>query len=178
MAKLKITYAKSTIGFSKDQKATVASLGLRKLNSFAIHPDTATVRGMIWKVKHLVRVEEVGDDEATVSFARNTQNHTRPTIVRAAPVTSAGETLTMSAADDLTIIEGIGPKIAGVLAGEGIVTFQQLAEMRPEAINALLAGKIRIASTDSWPEQAQLAADGKMDELKALQDQLTAGRRD
>ncbi len=61
MAKLLITYTKSAIGYSKDQKATVRSLGLHKLNSTAIQADTPTIRGMIFKVRHLVKVEEVSD---------------------------------------------------------------------------------------------------------------------
>lgn len=63
MAKLRITYSKSSIGYSKDQKATVRSLGLRKLNSVAIQEDTPAIRGMIFKVKHLVRVEELAEGE-------------------------------------------------------------------------------------------------------------------
>lgn len=62
MAKLRITYRKSAIGFSKDQKVTVRSLGLRKLNSVVIQEDTPAIRGMIFKVKHLVTVEEVNGD--------------------------------------------------------------------------------------------------------------------
>ena len=57
--KLKITLAKSTIGALKDQKATVAALGLHKTNSTVIKPDNACIRGMIFKVKHLLKVEEV-----------------------------------------------------------------------------------------------------------------------
>lgn len=64
MAKLRITYTKSAIGYSRDQKATVRSLGLRRLNSSVIREDTPVVRGMIFKVKHLVRVEELDEDEA------------------------------------------------------------------------------------------------------------------
>ena len=63
MAKLRITYTKSSIGYSKDQKETVRSLGLRKLNSTVIQEDTPSIRGMIFKVKHLVRVEELGEGE-------------------------------------------------------------------------------------------------------------------
>ncbi|MEG1548563.1 MAG: 50S ribosomal protein L30 [Clostridia bacterium] len=59
MANLKVTLAKSTIGALKDQKATVEALGLHKTNSTVIKPDNACVRGMIFKVKHLVKVEEV-----------------------------------------------------------------------------------------------------------------------
>ena len=59
MANLKITLVKSTIGALKDQKATVESLGLRKINRVTVQPDNACTRGKIFKVKHLVKVEEV-----------------------------------------------------------------------------------------------------------------------
>lgn len=62
MAKLRITYKKSSIGFSKDQKETIRSLGLRKLNSVVVREDSPSVRGMIFKVQHLVQVEEVNDN--------------------------------------------------------------------------------------------------------------------
>ncbi len=58
MANLKITLVKSTIGALKDQQATVEALGLHKMHSTVIKPDNACVRGMIFKVKHLVKVEE------------------------------------------------------------------------------------------------------------------------
>ena len=59
MAKLRITYSKSAIGYKKDQKATIRALGFRKLNQVVEHDDTAVIRGMINKVTHLVTVEEV-----------------------------------------------------------------------------------------------------------------------
>lgn len=59
MSRLKITYRKSTIGYSHDQKATVRSLGLRKLGQSVELPDNAAVRGMCFKVRHLVTMEEV-----------------------------------------------------------------------------------------------------------------------
>jgi len=62
MSKLKITYTKSVIGYAKDQKETVLSLGLRKLNHSVIKSDNPAIRGMIFKVKHLVSVEEVSDE--------------------------------------------------------------------------------------------------------------------
>lgn len=57
--KLRVTYVKSAIGYSIRQKATIQSLGLRKLNQSVIHDDNPVVRGMLAKVNHLVRVEEV-----------------------------------------------------------------------------------------------------------------------
>lgn len=59
MAKLRITWTKSGIGYAKDQKATVRALGLRKLHQTVEHEDAPSVRGMIRKVQHLVTVEEV-----------------------------------------------------------------------------------------------------------------------
>jgi large subunit ribosomal protein L30 len=50
------------IGYAKDQKETVKSLGLLKLGHSVIKPDNASVRGMIFKVRHLLEVEEVGDE--------------------------------------------------------------------------------------------------------------------
>ena len=57
--KLKITLVKSTIGAIPKHKATVAALGLKKLNKTVEMPDNAAVRGMIQKVRHLVKVEEI-----------------------------------------------------------------------------------------------------------------------
>ena len=59
MAKLKITLVKSPIGAIPKQKATVEALGLRKLNKTVKMPDNDAIRGMIWHVRHLVKVEEV-----------------------------------------------------------------------------------------------------------------------
>lgn len=56
---LRITLVKSSIGYKKDQKATVLALGLRKLRSTVTRKDTPTIRGMINKISHLVEVEEV-----------------------------------------------------------------------------------------------------------------------
>lgn len=59
MSKLHITWVKSGIGYPKDQKETVKALGLRRLNQSVEREDSASVRGMLHKVRHLVRVEEI-----------------------------------------------------------------------------------------------------------------------
>ena len=56
---LKIKLVKSTIACKKDQVATVRALGLGKLNSEVVKEDNPAIRGLIFKVKHLVKVEEV-----------------------------------------------------------------------------------------------------------------------
>ena len=57
--KLKITLVKSTIGAIPKHKKTVEALGLRKVNKTVEMPDNNAVRGMIWHVRHLVKVEEI-----------------------------------------------------------------------------------------------------------------------
>jgi large subunit ribosomal protein L30 len=57
--RLRITLVRSTIGRPADQGRTVASLGLRKLNSTVERPDNPSIRGMVEKIHHLVRVEEI-----------------------------------------------------------------------------------------------------------------------
>ncbi|EHL16886.1 ribosomal protein L30 [Peptoanaerobacter stomatis] len=58
MASLKITLAKSVIGTNPKQRATVEALGLRKREHSVIKEDTPQLRGMIEKVKHLLKVEQ------------------------------------------------------------------------------------------------------------------------
>ena len=55
--KIKVTYTKSCIGYNKNQAKVLESLGLKKLNDSNILPDNEAVRGMIFKVRHLVCVE-------------------------------------------------------------------------------------------------------------------------
>jgi large subunit ribosomal protein L30 len=57
--KLKIKYVKSAIGYEQSQKDTVRSLGLKKLQSEVIVVDNPQVRGMVFKIRHLLKVEEV-----------------------------------------------------------------------------------------------------------------------
>jgi large subunit ribosomal protein L30 len=59
MAKLRITYTRSVIGYSQRQRATIQALGLHKLHQVVEHDDSPVIRGMIKKVEHLVKVEEV-----------------------------------------------------------------------------------------------------------------------
>ncbi|MDR2492956.1 MAG: 50S ribosomal protein L30 [Coriobacteriales bacterium] len=56
---LKVTQIKSTIGFAADQGKTVRALGLGRIGASVEHVDNPAVRGMIFKVKHLVKVEEI-----------------------------------------------------------------------------------------------------------------------
>lgn len=80
-------------------------------------------------------------------------------------------------ADDLEVIEGIGPKIAGVFMAAGITTFAQLAAADIDHLKEVLHnGGMRLADPSSWPEQARLAAAGDWEGLKQLQETLRGGR--
>lgn len=81
--------------------------------------------------------------------------------------------------DDLRKIEGIGPKIAKILKEENIISFQDLASASVEKLKEVLkkAGpRFKMHSPLTWPQQAQLAASERWDELKKLQDELNGGK--
>jgi large subunit ribosomal protein L30 len=58
VARLRITWIKSDIGYEKSQRQTLRSLGFHRLNQSVVHEDTRSLRGMVNKVRHLVKVEE------------------------------------------------------------------------------------------------------------------------
>jgi large subunit ribosomal protein L30 len=70
MTKLKVTQVRSVIHRPKDQKQTVRRLGLHRIRHSVIKDDRPEIRGMIAKVQHLVRVEEVADEGAAKARAR------------------------------------------------------------------------------------------------------------
>jgi large subunit ribosomal protein L17 len=85
------------------------------------------------------------------------------------------------APDDLTRIEGIGPKISSVLQEAGITTFAQLADTDPASLEEILEASDprlrRLADPATWPEQAALAAADEWEAHEALRGQLKGGRR-
>ena len=107
----------------------------------------------------------------------------KPAAKKAEPKKSAvkkAATKKASQSDDLKKIEGIGPKIAGLLNEAGISSFDELAKASEKQIADVLqeaGARFRLAKHDTWQEQAKLAAAGKTDELKKLQDELKGGKR-
>ena len=82
--------------------------------------------------------------------------------------------------EDLTKVEGIGPKINELLNKDGIYSFADLAKATPTRLNGVLdkAGpRFQMHDPATWPQQAALAARGDWTGLEALQDRLDAGRR-
>lgn len=84
-----------------------------------------------------------------------------------------------AAVDDLTRIEGIGPKISVLLEEAGIRSFADLAAANVDRLREIVAaaGLTALADPGSWPEQARLAAEGQWERLQTLQDKLKGGRR-
>jgi subtilisin-like proprotein convertase family protein len=83
------------------------------------------------------------------------------------------------APDDLKIVEGIGPAIEKILQNAGIWAFRQLAETPAERVREILAAagpRYKMHDPTTWGEQAELAADGKYQELYAWQEELKAGK--
>ena len=81
--------------------------------------------------------------------------------------------------DDLKVIEGIGPKAAEALVAAGVDTFAKLAKASADSVKEILttaSSTLSHLDPTTWAQQAQLAADGKMDELKKLQDELNGGK--
>lgn len=117
-------------------------------------------------------VESVSEAPATEETPAEEVKEEAPAPVAEAPAAPAK-------ADDLKKIEGIGPKIAELLQNGGINTFADLAGAEVDRLKAILAeagSRYTMHDPTTWPQQSQLAADGKWDELKVLQDKLDGGK--
>lgn len=124
---------------------------------------------------------------AVWALNRNTKSSVAPYVEPDEPAEPVAEAVAQAVdapappalPDDLKIIEGIGPKIAGLLNDAGISTFAQLAAANVADLRLLLekANLQHIADPGTWPEQAALAARGDVQGLAALQDSLKGGRQ-
>ncbi|MDX2075082.1 MAG: ATP synthase F1 subunit gamma [bacterium] len=122
---------------------------------------------------------EMGGGSASVSYMGATAVLEKP-AVEAIPMTESKPKAKSKKAegDDLTKIEGIGPKMSAALNAAGISTFAQLAESTEEDLRQAVekAGMRLAPGIGTWAKQAKLAADGAWDELQAYQDKLVGGR--
>ncbi|WP_458628397.1 50S ribosomal protein L21 [Winogradskyella sp. PC D3.3] len=131
-------------------------------------------KGYRVKNGHRQSLTEIVIESITTSGAKKAapKKEAKKVEAKAAPKKATGK------ADDLKKIEGAGPKAAEALVAAGYETFEKVAKAKPEALSAVLSeASSRLAHivTDTWPKQAKLAADGKWDELKELQDRLDGG---
>jgi small subunit ribosomal protein S2 len=124
-------------------------------------------------------VEAVDKDEVAGTKPKTPKKEKEAAVVAEKPAKKvAPKKAKKEAADDLTKVEGIGPKISEVFQSAGITSFADLAGKTEEDLKTILAGAgSRYASKNpaSWPKQAKMAADGKWDELKEWQDNTKAG---
>lgn len=106
-----------------------------------------------------------------------TSQKTRP--VKATKPKAAAKTKTEIIKDDLTKVEGIGKKIEALLNKSGISSYKQLSKSTVKKLKQILeeaGSKYSMHNPGTWPKQAKLAADGKWDELDALQQELNGGK--
>ncbi|NJB84634.1 putative flap endonuclease-1-like 5' DNA nuclease [Lewinella marina] len=124
------------------------------------------------------KAKSAGSTIQAADSAAATKPVVTPKKTAAAKKTTAKASKTKG--DDLKKIEGIGPKIAGLLNEAGIHTYSDLAKAEEKQLADVLqkaGARFRLAKHDTWQEQARLAADGKTEELKALQGHLKGGRK-
>ncbi len=151
------------------------------------------------KVKEVVVDEHKPAEEDNKSFADSVEQTTvesasgetptveeTPAVEEKAPEAPAAEAAAPEApaapaaeADDLTKVEGIGPKVKEMLVGKGISTFAALSTTEAAKIKEFLTeagGVYQAMDPTTWPDQAKMAAEGKWDELKKWQDELDGGK--
>jgi predicted flap endonuclease-1-like 5' DNA nuclease len=108
-----------------------------------------------------------------IRSAKATAAASAATAATAAPMAEARPA---PVSQDLTAVEGVGPKIATALKAAGINNYADLAAASPEQLRKILNAAGLSADPATWPEQARLAAAGKTAELKAYQEKLQGGR--
>ncbi len=115
---------------------------------------------------------EVEENKATEAKAPAKKTEAKKAVPSKAPKSDK--------VDDLTKIEGIGPKIAELINKAGMITFADLAKAKTEALQTILdeaGSRYKTHDPSTWVEQSKLAAADKWDELKKLQDELDGGKR-
>jgi large subunit ribosomal protein L17 len=132
---------------------------------------------ILWRLLASSRRKTAAPPQTTRSAPPVVQS--TPPVAQSAPpaVQPAPVPVVPAAPDDLTVIEGIGPKISSLLQAAGITKFSQLAATEVSQVQKILrdAG-LPFTDPTTWANQARLAAEGKWDELKVLQDSLKGGR--
>ena len=125
-------------------------------------------------------IELVDYNEVYGKTAKTEKKSTRRRSTTKKKATETEAKAAVAKADDLTIVEGIGPKIAEVLTAAGIATYADLAKSDVEKVKEILTeagSNFNTADPETWAEQAQLAADGKFEELEKLKAELDGGKK-
>lgn len=117
------------------------------------------------------------------SKAEEVKPNAAPAKAKAAPKKAAAPKAaakTVAVKEDLTKIEGVGPKIADLLKAADITSYATLAKADLKVLKGILdkaGSRYKMHDPTTWPKQASLAAAGKWDELKKLQDSLKGGKK-
>jgi len=123
----------------------------------------------IWQQRRYTRLQKLTPDSEKLILIDERTTATHPSSVQSS---------SKMRLDDLKKIEGIGPKIAGVLENSGISTFEQLSNTSVMVLEQILKNaNLRLARPATWPQQASYAANGDWEGLRAFQEQLKGGVR-
>jgi len=130
--------------------------------------------------------QEIVELKKQLVGARAAQAHAESMAARPAqvevpvtPIAATPKSAPAALVDDLTKIEGLGPKTNELFQGQGITSYRQVADMNEDSLNDALAkggDRFRILDPFTWPKQAQMIIDGDQEKLDAYQDYLIAGR--
>jgi predicted flap endonuclease-1-like 5' DNA nuclease len=145
--------------------------------------------GKSYQYRYLLNDGRWVNDHSTTTFSE-LYGHTVENCVINVPVASKPKsasktqvakkpTADKNAKDDFTKIEGIGKKISELLKKEGIDTFKELSKCSVKMLKTTLesaGSSYKMHNPTTWPKQAKLAAEGKWEELKSLQNELKAGK--
>ena len=161
---------------------------LSKKDDGSMYAEIDLAPGKSYQYRYLLNDGRWVNDHSTTTFSEF-YGHPVENCVINVPVASKRKpaTKTVSAkkptegniADDLTKIEGVGKKISELLKKEGIDTFKALSKCSIKTLKATLdsaGASYKMHNPTTWPKQAKMAADGKWEELKALQNELKAGK--
>lgn len=173
------------IEFNRDDKRIIVSHGryledIRREASDMVATEKerehTEVKKAVKKTQSQVELSTLGDIEGFSELADQLAN----AGAEAKPEKKTSTKKSDSAkGDDLKKVEGIGPKIQELLNQDGIVSFEDLAKTDVEKIKEILnaaGSRYQMHDPTTWPMQAQMAADGKWDELKVWQDNAKGGK--
>ena len=177
---LNVTLVRSVIGRIQAHKATVKGLGFRRIRHTVTVQDTPEIRGMINSVHYLLKVSDATSRIVVAAVANTAKSVDKLQATAKSAVITPKKYLTKTGDDDLTVVEGVGPKISDLLIAAGITNFVQLASAKISTIEELLkaaGSRYALANPGTWSEQAALLAAGKFDEFKKLAEELDGGVR-
>lgn len=177
-----------------DNNTANSSMGLYSANTINATDSTATqVNHTLTTSPNEPETTEISSTQTTLDADTHVDtdtasniNQTTAGLASVAPIATINLDAAKAAGfklkhpDDLTIIEGIGPKINQLFIDADISTFAQLSQTPVEKMQQVLTeagSRFSLANPETWAEQATLAANNQWQALKALQDELDGGRR-